>query len=314
MDDDLSPGVPAGAWLSTARAMAPSRLELPGNAVLSRLLARLDVSPEDAAELPGRLAEVADDPTLSWVAARFTTALSRDIGRIGLPSPYADPARAWPTLPFDLGAAAHCVYLPGFLATVDQVREVHRAHGIPDARSWSTVADFGRRLRLHRQVWGVAGTDTQWWSMTVWSGGLVDLGRLQGEWLSADAVGLHIPPTGPLDPGRVLEALAVVRADWPRWYGATPVRVECYSWLLDPQLADWMPATSNIVQFQRMFVLDPQRHADDESPLYFVFHRRGVPQAQALRQLPRHTSLQRAIVDHLLQGGHWYSRRGWIAL
>jgi hypothetical protein len=49
---------------------------------------------------------------------------------------------------------------------------------------------------------------------------------------------------------------------------------------------------------------------DDEAVLRYVFGR-VVPR---LDELPRRTSLERAVVDHLRSGGHWYGARGWLPL
>ena len=127
-------------------------------------------------------------------------------------------------------------------------------------------------------------------------------------------VGLHIPESGPLDDAAVGESLDRLRTEWPRWFGSRPERAECGSWLLDPQFAEVLPASSNIVRFQRRFTLDQGAQIDDAEVLYFVFRRRDVSLPAGLADLPRETSLQRAIVDHLAAAGHWTVRRGWLAL
>jgi hypothetical protein len=255
------------------------------------------------------------DPRLRWLATRYATALLRDLGLLGLPTIFADPTRNWPVLPLSEGRAARCVYLPAFLATVPQIRALHRERGLPDDISWATLADFGRQISIHRRTFDVVGTDTQWWTAMAWNGSLLDLGRLQVEWLSAGTVGLHIPESGPLTPEAVDASLDRVRSRWSTWFGTRPECAECISWLLDPQLAEFLPPDSNIMRFQRRFTLDGEPGAPaDQSALYFVFRRRDLPLPDGLAELPRNTGLQRGIVDKLAAGGHWHFRHGWFAL
>jgi hypothetical protein len=307
--------LPDGPWLPVARNLEPTPIVLPDRLELVALLERLGVEPEDAVELPGVLADVLADPRLHWLATRYATMLVRDLGVLGLPTTLADPTRKWPVLPLSDGPAARCVYLPAFLATVQQVRALHHDRGIPDNVSWATLVDFGRQISVHRRTFGVLGTDTAWWTAIAWNGSLLDLGRLQVEWLTPGTVGLHIPESGPLTPEAVDASLDRVRASWPTWFGTKPEQAECVSWLLDPQLAEFLPPDSNMVRFQRRFTLDDDPGAPaDQSALYFVFRRRDLPLPAGLAELPRNTGLQRGIIDKLAAGGHWHFRRGWFAL
>ena len=82
----------------------------------------------------------------------------------------------------------------------------------------------------------------------------------------------------------------------------------CTSWLLDEQLADYLPADSNIVRFQRRFTVVDGATDDGRDILRFVFDR--VP--KSIDELPQRTALERAIVSHLRGGGHWKTRTGWL--
>ncbi|GAA4533479.1 acyltransferase domain-containing protein [Amycolatopsis samaneae] len=310
----LAPEVPRNAWFDAARELAPTPLAIPAGSAFQRLTTLLGVHEQDAAALPGLLAEVAENPSLRWIAERFTTALRQDIGGLGLPSALTEPSRSWPLLPPSMGPAARSVYVPGFLATVPLVEELHRTRGIPAETSRATLADFGRHLEIHRRVHGIVGLDTHWWLMLGWSGGLVDLGRVQGEWLDPATVSLHIPESGPLAPEAVDASLDRLRREWPGWFGTRPERAECESWLLDPALGELLPESSNIVRFQRRFSLYDGGYVDDQNPLSFVFRRGHVPLPEGLAGLPRETRLQRAIVDRLLEGAHWTVRKGYLDL
>ncbi len=83
----------------------------------------------------------------------------------------------------------------------------------------------------------------------------------------------------------------------------------CSSWLLDAQWAEYLPAGSNILHFQRRF--QPVRWWDDDRALMtFVFGR----QYRDAEEVPRRTTLERAIADHLRAGRHWRGVLGWLPL
>ncbi|GAA2759409.1 hypothetical protein GCM10009872_47690 [Actinopolymorpha rutila] len=69
------------------------------------------------------------------------------------------------------------------------------------------------------------------------------------------------------------------------------------------------------LRFQRRFQTFTDREQADWAPLEHLFHRRyegnDVP-AELLDELPRATTLQRAVVAHLRGGDHWYNQTGWI--
>ena len=86
----------------------------------------------------------------------------------------------------------------------------------------------------------------------------------------------------------------------------------CSSWLLDPQLAEYLPASSNIVRFQRRFTLIEDRAAGDNAlTLRFVF---GLPTDLPLDAYPQRTTLERAIIAHIRAGRDWRGGVGWLRL
>lgn len=72
------------------------------------------------------------------------------------------------------------------------------------------------------------------------------------------ALDVHIPGAVPLDP-EVCEDSYGRAQEFFDTYFPSPVRrvAVCSSWLLDDQLAEYLPATANIVRFQRAFHLVP---------------------------------------------------------
>lgn len=111
---------------------------------------------------------------------------------------------------------------------------------------------------------------------------------------------LHMPPGSPLDFDACGASLQAALAFFPRHFPDQPFKAfVCESWLLDPQLQALLPPRSNLARFQREVYLVPLP-SDGTDAFHWVFG--GVP--ADLRRAPRTTTLQRAILDHTLAGGH----------
>jgi len=288
--------------LAADRPSAP----LPAKADAPAILDRLAVHPDDAAEITAGWPD-ADSPLwtpeLYWLLDRSIALVRADLGGYEWLPP-------GPELPRERGPAWRHLYVYAYLALVEVVRGYHRAHGISDEVSWASLADLGRNLavdrRMDREGWPVM----QSWLTLHARGAVYELGRLHHQ-RGSTAIGLHIPEAGPLTPDAVTASLDEARAFFPRHFPAEPyTEFTCGSWLLDPQLREYLPEDSNIIAFQQRFELEPYEAPEgldcDVEVLRFVFRRLTVP----LDQLPRGTVLQRAIVDHLKAGGHWYWRQG----
>jgi hypothetical protein len=261
------------------------------------------------------------------------------------PAPEADPAawksleRAYETLVRDLGGFAP-LDLPGpsgastpleryffvfvYLAALADVRRFHAQRRIPDDISWATLSDLGRNLERDRLLLGDGGLRTSGWHTLHFRGSIYELGRLQYNRMRvraahvADAfpegdpaLGIHIPESGPLTPEACDESLTLAAHFFRRHFPETPTRLAiCTSWLLDPQLAEYLEPESNIMRFQRRFKLVGDGYDGDADVLRFVFHRI----APNIDDLPQRTTLERAIIAHLRAGRHWRDRTGSLQL
>ena len=139
-----------------------------------------------------------------------------------------------------------------------------------------------------------------------------------GQPATGSALSVHITADQPLTPRACDESFALAARFFDRYHADEEYRwAVCHSWLLDEQLARYLPPDSNILRFQRRFEVPEAAPAEesDLTVLKYVFDRPAEPLRDGeLDALPQVTTLQRAIVGHLRDGGHWQSRSGWRRL
>jgi hypothetical protein len=289
----------------------------------AQLLSQLQVPPEDIAPIIAAMPTPQTHPAEWWLLERCYAELVSDLGGF-------DEMLPWPALPAERGLLARLLYVYVFLAAAPSIRRWHQAHGIADDISWATLADLGTWVRNYRTAHGQTGFEEPGWLTYHFRGGIYRLSRLQfGKWrvsfdpasagldgtvrIGDPALGVHIPGGSPLTVQACDAAFAQVRPFFERHFPDEHYRIaECSSWLLDEQLAEYLGADSNIVQFQRRFTIPPgTRWAADDEIIRFVF---GRPCPASLDSLPQRTTLERAIVHHLRQGQHWYGQTGWVEL
>ncbi|MFE7561341.1 acyltransferase domain-containing protein [Kitasatospora sp. NPDC057500] len=316
---------PEGPYL-TEGPHPPEGPYLAADEELAEALLALAVPFEEVNGLLAARTRLARDAGLRALFEETLRAQAAAVGTLGEPSGLD---RDWPAGVAD-GADGTGLATLLLVALAPYARAHHRALGVPPEVTRSTLADLGRQLAVSR--WrGRAGLGNPRWLTLHFRGELFQLGRLQfqrrrltgADAAAARAAGidewslqLHIPDhCGPLSPGACDRALDRARAFFPRHFPDERYRSACvFSWLLDPQLAHYLPEGSNIMRFQRRFapLVRPDGPAapEDTNPLRYVFGDLRRP----LESLPRDTVVQRALVDHLRAGGHWYVRGGWIAL
>ncbi|WP_328772376.1 acyltransferase domain-containing protein [Streptomyces sp. NBC_00286] len=314
-------------WLRDLESEAVPRVEavLPDAVALPDVLLDLSVPHECVNELVAQRERLAADPDAMMLLRRCVGRFVRDMGAIG---------KGWepPAFPESTGPLGRSFHVFVFVAALPYVRAYHRDRGIPEAVSRRSLADLGRHMAVHRRRFGTCGLLEPWWLTLHFHGELYQLGRLQFQRArlggrtgrAAAAAGLDTGPgdpclslhiadfRGPLSPRACDQSLGLAREFFARHYPDERYRVAvCHSWLLDPQLKRYLPADSNIVRFQERFQLAyEEAKADDKSAVGFVF---GDPELP-VEGLPRRTSVERAVGDHLRAGGHWYGGHGWFAL
>ncbi|MFD9790511.1 acyltransferase domain-containing protein [Streptomyces sp. NPDC059070] len=298
---------------------------LPWGDELPEALLDLAVPHEDVNELVRLARRLLRDPESRALLARSVGALVRDIGVVGAQQ---EP----PDVPDGLGEAGRLFPVLVLLGCLPHTRAYHRGREVPADIARRTLADLGRHLAVHRRRHGNAGLVAPYWLRWHFRGELYQLGRLQFQRArlgrrSGEAVrdsGLpfgpgdpclkvHVPDfRGPLTAEACDASFALARDFFARHYPDEPYEIAvCDSWLLDAQLARYLPADSNIVRFQRRFT--PAYRAtepEDRTAVSFVFGDPDLP----VETLLQRTAVERAVAGHLLAGGHWYCGHGWLVL
>jgi hypothetical protein len=288
---------------------------LPDRTDLPAIFERLAIGEQDQDEILGAWPSSKDKEPWQSLERAYET-LVKDLGGF---SPLELPGPSVETTP-----VGRYFFVYVYLAALADVRRFHARRGIPDDVSWATLSDLGRNLARDRLLFGDGGLRTSGWFTLHFRGSIYELGRLQFNRITiharhvADAfregdpaLGIHIPESGPLTPEACEGSLARAQPFFARHFPETPTRLGiCTSWLLDPQLAEYLEPDSNIIRFQRRFRLVGDGFDGDADILRFVFHR-IAPNSD---DLPQRTTLERAIVTHLRAGKHWRNRTGWLVL
>ncbi|WP_406492145.1 acyltransferase domain-containing protein [Streptomyces sp. NBC_01604] len=298
---------------------------LPDADELAEVLLDLGVPHDDINELVRMGRRVTDDPELLRLLEASVEELVRGMGEAGGAVDLLE-------LDWASGALQRCYPVFVFVAALPHTRAYHRERGIPADVSRRTLADLGRNMAVHRRRHGRTGVQSPRWLTHHFRGELYQLGRLQFERtrlgqrtggalaaagldlaLGTPCLDLHIPDfLGPLSPAACDRSLALAGEFFARYFPEEKHRAAlCHSWLLDPQLKRYLPADSNIIRFQERFrVAREDTEPADTEPIQFVF---GDPDLD-VEALPRRTSVERAVGDHLRAGGHWYIGHGWFPL
>jgi hypothetical protein len=313
-------------WLEHLEGLGEPDVEiaLPAAEQLPAALLELAVPHEDINDLVALRPTREQAPQVWWLIERCTLSLVSAMGAVDGPPVFPPP-------PAGLGPAGRYFYVYVFVAALPHVRAFHRSRGIPDDVSRLTLADLGRNMAVHRRRYDTGGLHVMFWLMAHFRGVIYQLGRLQFERATLDtkignavaaadvadgpgspALEVHVPEFfGPLSPRACDESFDQARRFFPRHFPDETYRVAaCHSWLLDEQLARYLPGDANIISFQRRFRPAYRLDPHDDAVLRFVFGRDDVD----LDRLPRRTTLERAVIDHLEAGRHWYGGAGWLRL
>ncbi len=312
------------AWLDYLEGIGPPvvPVNLPEGAALLAALHALDVPDDDIDTLVRLRPEVANDPDLSWLIERCVQSLLLHMDTVSWPP-------AFPNLPDAFGDMGRFVYAFVYVAMLPHTRALHRRRGISEAVTKATMADVGRHFLIHREQRGTNGMTNPDWMMVHARSLIYQIGRLQFErgYLGTSTsrgiqaagflcekgdpvISIHIPGhMGPMSPEACDDSFAAARPFFRKHFPEErPALAVCHSWLLDDQLGEYLPESSNIIRFQQRFRQAYRPEPNNRPTLEFVFRTPDRP----LDELPQRTTLERAVVRHLRDGRQWHGGVGWL--
>ncbi len=115
-------------------------------------------------------------------------------------------------------------------------------------------------------------------------------------------INVHIPASGPLKADECMASFRRMSRFCQEFYPDYDYKaIVCYSWLLDPQFKEFLPETSNIVQFQKLGhnLICPGRDETRE----VIWRIWGAPGLSTpVEQLPARNAMERGVVNFLKQG------------
>ena len=313
------------AWLASLEALDLRGLEippLPAGPDFAEALAWLAVPDDDRATMHALHPVVAASEELEWLRSRSVASMLAVMDVVALP-------HGFPTWPESTGELGRFFYVFVYASMMPETQALYERRGIPDEIQRATMADIGRNMQVHRKRHGTHGLAAPDWLMLHPRGLIFQLGRLQFEraklgnrtgttihdsgfpWKTGDpTLSIHIPDfMGPMSPEACDASFAEAAAFFPRYFPEEDVHTAvCNSWLLDTQLRDYLSPQSNTLAFQRRFRHIRQGEWANDGPIRFVFG----PVDWPLEDYPQESSIQRAVINHLKQGGSWHGGMGWM--
>ena len=192
-----------------------------------------------------------------------------------------------------------------------KIRAEYDRLGISEEIYIASMAAFSRFVREHRESYGIYGFDRGSWTPRQVSARLFRIGQLEYELTALEgeaAVSLHIPTDVDLGPEVLVPSLREGLAELYRLFPAYRGKpVYCHSWLLSPQLKDFLPENSNILHFQKLFDITPDK-TPGNNVLLWVFKNPKLPK----EDYPEDTGLQRKLKRFFLDGGQFLEGMGYL--
>ncbi|UEJ84527.1 acyltransferase domain-containing protein [Brachybacterium halotolerans subsp. kimchii] len=237
---------------------------------------------------------------------------------------------SWPTIGSDIGPVGMFLYAWSLLCVVPDLLATHARRGIPEPVTRASVGGLGDLMTGHYKVTGQRGVGVfpLWGPPQSFCGVDIQLGRLSftraqmafGDGPVGWALQIHVPPIGPLRATEANDSLDRATSFFATHFPEEPVAaLVCVSWMMDPQLREYLPEASNTLEFQRRFNVVPlPPRADvweDDREMMRLALQLPTPDAGPLSEevldlVPQRTTLHRAFVQHIRAGRHWHKPTG----
>ena len=214
-----------------------------------------------------------------------------------------------------LGVHTYTAELLILLCLTERLREEYERCGM-DTAIWSdTVLDLKYKTEECKLVKGIVGTFVAEWFFKFFDMTRFTLGRLQFQiiefgheyekngvklTLSDKVIDMHIPRSGkPLDPESCDEAFARAKKFFAEETEGVCAFV-CHSWLLYPEHEAILSHSSNVYRFMKRFDIIKSGISQSKGDLWRLFD----TDEKNPERLPADTSMRRAYINHLKNGGN----------
>lgn len=176
----------------------------------------------------------------------------------------------------------------------------------------ATMKFCTRFLREHVETFQTYKFISAWWFPRQLSLSEYRIGALEYELVDSQEreIAIHIPSDADMQSESVARSIrdfhTFCNRYYPEWEG---VRMTCDSWMLMPQLREFLGEDSHILAFQNLFEID---HVDTEATWYMGWIFPGAEQVD--ERLPERTTLQRNLKRYLLKGNKFGIAKGHLRL
>ena len=144
-----------------------------------------------------------------------------------------------------------------------------------------------KSIRISQMIWGTYFINVR----------LVEVGRLQYEYVDMHTIRIHIPSDEKLEVLKVIDSITSSKNVIKRYFKVEKPQYVCDSWLLSPEIHQLVSKDSNIYQFYELF--NVSKGYDCIRDIFdFVYRTKECD----YRELAEETSLQRVIKEYLLDG------------
>lgn len=186
--------------------------------------------------------------------------------------------------------------------------EEYGKRGIPDDIFIATMKFCTRYLREHDKHFGEYKFKEAWWFPRQISLCEYRIGALEYEFVDGEEreIAIHIPADADMRKESVARSLEEFeqfkKRYYPQWEN---VSMTCDTWMLMPELKEFLGEDSNIIAFQDLFEIDIVNH-DATWYRNWIFPGAGSVDTD----LPEDTTLQRSLKKYLLAGNKFGVAKG----
>ena len=181
--------------------------------------------------------------------------------------------------------------------------EKYQEMQIPDEIFIETMKAFKRFLNEYYEGNKTWKFDREWWTYRQIAMTIFRIGELEYEMKEDENnnkfISMHIPSDANLKREKVIESIKASFSFFSKYYPMySNVEYRCKSWLLSSDLKKLLPSTSNILNFQTLFVIKDEVYVQNGfiKWIYKTYYDNYL-------DLPEDTTLQRNLKQHLLNGG-----------